>query len=181
MPLAPIKEIKGKKAGLYAISPVSGAEDPTKPLDIKIGRSIDIRNRLNGYHTCFPEGFFIISLLYISTGNTKKRLLEISSDLEVEAFRRLRPYHKQTTARRYGEWFTLSYNQLKGIFVSLKNDIPKVTKVITSFQDDHITEFNVDGEKITPEDHRRLIDALLPDNPKPSRQTSLAKRTLIPI
>ena len=60
----PVKldELYGRAVGgIYAIS-----DDPPEKRgkkNIKIGRTISFKNRLNAYHTCFNQGFYIYALL----------------------------------------------------------------------------------------------------------------------
>ena len=61
MPLL-LPELKGKShAGLYAISPI----DPRGKgkISYKIGRTINFKNRLNDYHICYNEGYWISAIL----------------------------------------------------------------------------------------------------------------------
>ena len=52
-----LPEIKGERAGLYVLSP-----NLNKSV-FKIGISQSIKKRMNSYHICFPEGFYIHAIL----------------------------------------------------------------------------------------------------------------------
>ena len=64
MPIADIPELKKvSNAGLYCISP----EPPcNKEQNFKLGRTIDLKNRLNSYHLCYNSGFYIYCVLPLS-------------------------------------------------------------------------------------------------------------------
>ena len=52
-----LPEIKGERAGLYVLSPSLNRNV------FKIGISQSIKKRMNSYHICFPEGFYIHAIL----------------------------------------------------------------------------------------------------------------------
>jgi hypothetical protein len=88
-----LMEIDGKipkipYGGLYIIS---GSSKLTRNTLFKVGRSINLRSRLNSYHICFPEGFFIYALVIAIPVEplVKPRTLWIqrTNTLEKELFR----------------------------------------------------------------------------------------------
>ena len=52
-----LPEIKGERAGLYVLSPNLNRDV------FKIGISQSIKKRMNSYHICFPEGFYIHAII----------------------------------------------------------------------------------------------------------------------
>ena len=52
-----LPEINGERAGLYVLSPNLNRDV------FKIGVSQSIKKRMNAYHICFPEGFYIHALI----------------------------------------------------------------------------------------------------------------------
>ena len=54
-----LPEIKGERAGLYVLSPNLNRDV------FKIGISQSIKKRMNSYHICFPEGFYIHAIIII--------------------------------------------------------------------------------------------------------------------
>ena len=60
MPIVKLKEFKVRQVGIYVISPQSPENDT---ISFKIGRTIQMNKRLNGYHLCFPDGFYISTRL----------------------------------------------------------------------------------------------------------------------
>ena len=52
-----LPEIKGERAGLYVLSPTLNRSV------FKIGISQSIKKRMNSYHICFPEGFYIHAII----------------------------------------------------------------------------------------------------------------------
>ena len=64
-----LPEIKGERAGLYVLSPNLNRDV------FKIGISQSIKKRMNSYHICFPEGFYIHAIILFKK-NIKIPLLE---------------------------------------------------------------------------------------------------------
>ena len=52
-----LPEIKGERASLYVLSPNLNRDV------FKIGISQSIKKRMNSYHICFPEGFYIHAII----------------------------------------------------------------------------------------------------------------------
>ena len=52
-----LPEIKGERAGLYVLS-----QNLNRSV-FKIGISQSIKKRMNSYHICFPEGFYIHAII----------------------------------------------------------------------------------------------------------------------
>ena len=52
-----LPEIKGERAGLYVLSPNLNKDV------FKVGISQSIKKRMNSYHICFPEGFYIHAII----------------------------------------------------------------------------------------------------------------------
>ena len=149
MPLAQIKELKNINAGLYAI----GNDEPaTSKRDIKIGRSIVLKQRLNNYHICFPYGYFIYAVLPINAKmfQTKKALRDFSRQIENEAFYILQFEMIQTTTRTFKhEWFNITLNRLYEVFNTIHMRYPDATLCpIVKWVDNYVDEFDVEGEKM---------------------------------
>ena len=123
MPLRDMQELKSlSPAGLYAFS-------PTKPLVrgktlMKIGRTVNCRTRLNQYHICYNEGFYIAGWLPLNAIQYDLRLkenrahaIELTMRMEARMFTLLQRYNVKTTTRKYhSEWFNLTLKELHAAF-----------------------------------------------------------------
>jgi len=159
MPLAQIKELKSvSNAGLYCISP-----EPPCNLDqnFKLGRTIDFRNRLNGYHICYNKGFYIYCILPLSkkyslVGTTnRKTALEMTKLLENELFKKLKEFNKTYSTRRKSEWYKCVKSRVAKAMEEIHEEFSDDTEhPITEWKQDFINEFVVDGfdEKINTQD-----------------------------
>ena len=97
MPIDDIPELRNtSNAGLYAISP----QPPSKKLtDFKLGRSVNVKKRLNDYHICFNKGYWIYCVLPLTKDlynedplvERKKKILALTRRLETELFRIAHP------------------------------------------------------------------------------------------
>ena len=63
MPIVKLKELKVRLVGIYVISPQAPEDNK---ISFKIGRTIQMNKRLNGYHLCFPDGFYIYKALMLN-------------------------------------------------------------------------------------------------------------------
>ena len=112
MPLKYIPELTPKSnpsnAGIYAI-----CEHPPShagPRNVKIGRSIDLRKRLNDYHICFPHGFHIYMLIKLAPATvelSKKQRIAITAFMEKKIFAILDDLNLVGPARHYHEYFVI--------------------------------------------------------------------------
>jgi hypothetical protein len=159
MPLKYISEIAARNfpsnAGIYVISP----DAPSKqgPKNVKIGRSINIRKRLNDYHICWPEGFHIWMVIKLSPKTralTKKDKIEITKVLEKKVFDELIHLNLVGPARRFHEYFVIGDDDFEALKEAIERvaidhrpitDFPPITtwKKGTAYQD-----FEIDGEKV---------------------------------
>ena len=71
MPIVKLKEFKVRQVGIYVISPQTPEDDK---ISFKIGRTIQMNKRLNGYHLCFPDGFYIYTALMIHSKLKVKKI-----------------------------------------------------------------------------------------------------------
>ena len=63
MPLVKLKEFQKRQSGVYIISDQAPEDEKIK---YKIGRTIYMNKRLNSYHICYPDGFFIYKALLLN-------------------------------------------------------------------------------------------------------------------
>ncbi len=109
-----------KKEGIYILSQRS---NPTVQLDsrmkIKIGRSTNLYNRLDSYHTSYPDSFYTYSVIITKEGKCKQLEKQIHNDLKTE-FANYLYLNKDYQARNEGKWFYVRKRRLLGI---LKNII----------------------------------------------------------
>ena len=131
------------KSGIYIISPTDIEKDPNKKIYCKIGRSTDLKKRLNQYHLCYPLGFHVYALLYIHTkGRTKNQLIVHNLDMEIEIHHYFREHQLKTTMRGFNEWFNISYNEILNCLKDFRKSFDIVrpfkgsSSVIDAFVDD---------------------------------------------
>ena len=107
------------KAGVYIISPLSNPTD--KKLKIKIGISSNLYNRLDQYHTYYPDSFYTFACIIT-------RNYESAKKLETHILDYLRNYQYKNEyyeARLKGEWLYIWRNKLiNGLneMIKLHND-----------------------------------------------------------
>jgi len=160
MPLAYITELAARNfksnAGIYIIS----EHAPTKKgvRLVKIGRSIDVRKRLNAYHICWPQGFHIWMMIKLSDKTrelAKPQRIEVAKVLEKQLFTELMHMNLVNPARRFHEYFVIRNNQ---DFESLKEAVERIAlnyrpftvfpPIITWKKGTQYNEFEIEGEKV---------------------------------
>ena len=99
-----------RKPGLYVLSP-KNYKNKTIRRPFKIGMSTNLLKRLDSYHLCFPNGFYIYNVLVFKP--KYKQWRGELKDVETELHEFLNEYQMKTTTRRKGEWFKLNINDLK--------------------------------------------------------------------
>ena len=167
MPLAKIKEFNNtSEMGIYCISDSdAGDYAPDDKINFKIGRTVDIRKRLNAYHICFNDGFYIYPTLLLNDkyntlklklkGDARKAMRNkaIVKTKEIEKYihDQLKDVNKTTSTRRISEWFEdrSDLNEINKVFkaahIKFKND---TLPPIYEYKDNYYNIFEIDGEKI---------------------------------
>jgi len=139
------------KSGIYFLSQEDIGKNTNKVITVKIGRSTDLKRRLNQYHLCYPLGFHLYGLMYVHTKNRPKNGLithNIDTEIDVHNYFKERGAQLQTTARSYNEWFKISYADILNCLTYFRHkfDVTRPfrgsSSVIDSFVDD------ISGEKI---------------------------------
>lgn len=124
------------KAGIYIISYLDSPESRgNKKVLIKVGRSYDLKKRLDNYHTCFPDSFFTWSLILTSKRNYIKLEKEIHNALKRYLYK-----HEEYDARRTGEWFFITKDRLKNIIngvLKKNNKVGGIGTYIFNVHPDH--------------------------------------------
>ena len=112
MPIVKLKEFKNRQAGIYVISPTDSNDAKDADLiHFKVGRTIQMNTRMNGYHICFNEGFYIYKALMLNdtydykNKDARKICLAKTKEIEAHLFKLLEPINYTTTTRRKSEWF----------------------------------------------------------------------------
>ena len=160
MPLAYISELAARNfksnAGIYIIS----EHPPTKKgiRLVKIGRSIDVRKRLNAYHICWPQGFHIWMLIKLSDKTrelAKPQRIEVTKVLEKRLFDELMHMNLVHPSRRFHEFFVVKTDQ---DFESLKEAVERIAMNYRPFtvyppitewkKGTQYHEFEIDGERV---------------------------------
>lgn len=128
MPIIGFPELKNYHAGIYVISP--DQYKPNKSIRFKIGRSINLRKRLNDYNICYNEGYYVYFCIIVNdnedvnrTSQIKKDLIEITKELEEEINEDLRQYNETYDTRKYkAEWFKLSLSKMEKEIKDIENN-----------------------------------------------------------
>jgi hypothetical protein len=150
MPLAQIKELEGNNSGIYVISPES-PDDQKR--NFKIGRTINMRKRLNNFHICFNEGYYIYAVLPLAdkytqrTKDEKKLAIEATSHIEKSVFEVLKKYNKTYSTRsKKSEWYYATKAEVVRVLEMIHKTLPTHTKPpIIEWTDDYLHEFEIDG------------------------------------
>ncbi len=162
----------GKVPAMYILSPHKSS-DVTQ---WKVGRTVNLKNRMNQYILCFPKGFFIYGILIIKNTSPKKQLIERTKKLEQIFFIYLKELYEDDVmtvlqsdltmcsqaksshklgekVRIKSEWITgISLSELKYAIheFAKKATIKLITQAFTydQIKEPYIHKFNVDGEEI---------------------------------
>ena len=122
MPIVKLNEFKVRQVGIYVISP-QPPEDDT--ISFKIGRTIQMNKRLNGYHLCFPDGFYIYKALMLNdtfktrSKEDKKKCIDMTRKIEKFIHDDLNKIRFQSTTRTKHEWFVIDNITLQRISEAL--------------------------------------------------------------
>ncbi len=123
-----------KQEGVYILSPRS---NPTVLLDsrmkVKIGRSNNLYNRLDSYHTSFPDSFYTYSVIITKEGKAKVLEKSIHDDLK-RLYVNYLYVNRDYQARNEGEWFYVRKRRLLQI---LQLNILKFQDDIKVLWNDH--------------------------------------------
>lgn len=155
-----IPELPGKKkySGLYCISALPPKDENKKDFVIKIGMSINLRKRLQSYHTCFPYGFYIYGLL-ICNKKSRKDILKLEK-LFFEKLIRLNPDYYLKTKEISGskEYFKLPLSVLKKSLQDFATE--SKDKAVTEFKDEGFYENDDEELKpvVTDKEYERLVN-----------------------
>jgi len=157
MPVVDLLEFKNyprkSPAGVYVISP----DDVYEPnIRYKIGHTIDMKNRLNNYHICFNDGFFIYHALLLKKekypNRTKKQretTFEMTEKLEKFVHNKLKDINWKTHTRTWrSEWFMTdsSDEQIKQALIDCHNEYKEDTHPpILQFEKPKYDKFFIDG------------------------------------
>jgi hypothetical protein len=159
-----IPEFPNKRArypGLYCISEAGPNHENKNNFRIKIGMSINMRKRLQNYHTCWPYGFYIYGLVFCM-GKTKKEILKLEKELFEKIIRKNPNYYLRTKEISGAkEYFNLPIKKLKEILVEFGNEHD--VKSVVDFKDEYVEkEFDEeeDGVVLDDNEYRSLIDEI---------------------
>ena len=144
-----------KRGGIYFLSPASPKVAETEPegkILIKIGKSNDIRTRLNQYFLCFPRGYYLYAVVLFNSRLKRETLQKQTNRLETELRKELNSFKITTVSRMQGrqEWFLMSIKDMQRIAHDFKNEhsewLNKV--VIPKKESAFIHQFEIDDEFI---------------------------------
>lgn len=145
-----LKELNGTSdAGIYALSNIKekGA------FQMKIGRSIHIKKRLNDYHICYNMGFYVLGFLPLKKRTPEKDKLGLTMKMEKmvgEILGKPRTYENRKT--RDSEWYNISTTQLKNVFETIHREFKNEDYILTDppilkIKNEFINIWNVEGKK----------------------------------
>lgn len=101
------------KTGIYFISTENISGNIYKKINVKIGRSIDLKKRLNQYHLYYPQGFYIYGLGAINNADHPKNGLHVHSiDTEILIHKYFDSFRLKTNTRNFNEWFYINLYQI---------------------------------------------------------------------
>ena len=152
--LKEITKYKANNGGLYALS-LDMPEDPDRPFQMKVGRTVNYKKRLNDYHLCYNAGYRVIALLPLKNTCPKNLRLPRSTELEKLCHEMLRPYKVSypNRASRGSEWYNISTNHIRKVFKQLhkeyKNEKYELTAYpLLKFEDDYLNKFDTYSDKV---------------------------------
>lgn len=156
MPLN-IAELPGRQkySGIYCFAP-----EPNNPPRLKIGMSTDLRTRLNSYHICYPDGYYIYGLLLIRPMQNRKENFKNVLSIERayhDAIKLDNPSAHLKTDGGSIEWYSVQLDKMRDLLHKVA-DVYKsqVVAVYTEFDSGarktavrHIakTDYEIDGMK----------------------------------
>ena len=147
-----MKELdKATKGGIFALA----QETKNGPFQMKVGRTIDFKKRLDQYHLCFNSGFKIIALLPLKNRTKPENRLKLSMELEKHAGEMLgKPRTYLNRKSRGSEWYFKSVHQIHNVFKELHNTFKVdanhflTEPPMLKFDDNFINIFDVEGVKV---------------------------------
>ena len=133
---ANLEELHETDRGLYAItlSDLKVGEGKRKKHIVKIGYGGGLNSgdcggickRINSYHTCFPDGVWILMVLVIKTRRDVNALEKALKDKLVD-------YHYKTTTRVKGEWYKVSLGDIEKAFNQIYKEHSDKCDVLYNF------------------------------------------------
>jgi hypothetical protein len=152
MPIVKLKEFKVRQVGIYVISPQAPEDNK---ISFKIGRTIQMNKRLNGYHLCFPDGFYIYKALMLNdtfktqTKEEKKKSIDMTRKIEKFIHDDLDGIRFQSTTRTNHEWFVIDENitiqRISDALLKAHQHFKKETDYpIQKFREDFYGKFFID-------------------------------------
>jgi hypothetical protein len=180
MPIIKLEEFKDRQMGVYVIS----ADKPSKTGKnmYKVGRSIQMDKRLNSYHICFPDYFYVCKALMLDDGfttktkATKKKSLDMTIKIEKFIHNLLAKYRYKSSTRRKHEYFNCTEKVMDEALVETSEHFAEyVGYPIFGFKKPLYNKFFVDGieELITSE----APPSALPQDGQKTRSGRIIKST----
>jgi len=101
-----------KQEGVYILSQRSNPTvQPDSRMKVKIGRSNNLYNRLDSYHTSYPDSFYTYSVIITKEGKAKALEKAIHDDLK-SLYVNYLYVNRDYQARNEGEWFYVRKRRL---------------------------------------------------------------------
>ena len=142
-----MKEFVDNQKGIYVISRYAPEYKKDKKI-FKIGRTILMNRRLNEYHLCFPNGFYIYCGLTLKNQKlSKKKSIDHLKTIEENIHKKLREQdkHFKSSARRKHEWF-YDFEAIKKALQECYEEHSKIlNEPIIGFEEPFYNHFVIDG------------------------------------
>ena len=123
-----------KQEGVYILSQRSNPTvQPDSRMKVKIGRSNNLYNRLDSYHTSYPDSFYTYSVIITKEGKAKTLEKAIHDDLK-RLYVNYLYVNPEYQARNEGEWFYVRKRRLLQI---IRRNIDKFQDDIKVLWNDH--------------------------------------------
>ena len=108
-----LKELESLTGGIYCLAPhISKGK-----YSMKIGRTVNFKDRLNAYHLCFNEGFHLLGILPLKDRLTKAERMKYVRELEKRVFEIMKDDRRTYPNRNRGsEWYITTMTRVKSAF-----------------------------------------------------------------
>ena len=155
-----MKELEGLTGGLYCLAP----HISKGPYSMKIGRTVNFKDRLNAYHLCFNEGFHLLAILPLKDRLTKADKMKYVRLMEKAVFEIMKDDRRTYPNRKRGsEWYITIMDKVKSAFRAVHKASLKegghynyTLPPMFDFKNALINVYNVEGKSATGKTMRKI-------------------------
>ena len=147
-----LKELEDLTGGIYCLSPTISKGR----FSMKVGRTVNFKDRLNAYHLCFNEGFHLLGILPLKARVPEADRMKFVRIMEKKVFELLKDDQMTYPNRRRGsEWYTATMTKIKKAFKevhksSRQNRHQYTMPPMFDFKNSFVNVYNVEGVKNIP-------------------------------